>query len=449
MAQAGLRTLLALVEVLRPALTRPGFDNLVVLFIGWIRATGTRSVTGALVAAGAAGRVHHEGFHRFFSRGTWSPDQLGRLVLEFVLRRIRVETPVRLVLDDTLAPKKGPHVFGIGCHLDPMRTTKRQKVFDFGHCWVVLALLLPMPFSRRAWALPLFFRLYRTQKWCERHRQPYRKKTELAREMLDLLVLLTGARRVELSADSAYCCGTVTRGLSQRIVLFGAMRPDAALTSVPPPRRAGQRGRPRIVGPRVAKPEALVADTRVPWQQCQAQLYGRMQLVHYKACHAQWYRACGTRLLSIVVVRVTTGNVPYRVFFSTDPTTSVVDLLETYAGRWAIEVCFRDLKQLFGFADSSARTQAAVERVAPFVGVSYTLLVLWAQLNPVALRLATPPRRPWYRHKEGLAFADLLRAADAAARARPVLDPAGRINNLRFTERRTVIPRQQALKFAG
>jgi len=155
------------------------------------------------------------------------------------------------------------------------------------------------------------------------------------------------------------------------------------------------------------------------------------------------------RLLSIVVVRVTTGNVPYRVLFSTDPTTSVVDLLETYAGRWAIEVCFHDLKQLFGFADSSARRQTAVERVAPFVGVSYTILVLWAQLNPVALRLATPPRRPWYRHKEGLAFADLLRAADAAARARPVLDPAGRINNLRFTERRRVTPRQQALRFAG
>jgi hypothetical protein len=54
----------------------------------------------------------------------------------------------------------------------------------------------------------------------------------------------------------------------------------------------------------------------------------------------------------------------------------VRQILEGYASRWAIEVCFRDLKQLLGFADSSARKRAAVERVAPFVGFSYTVLTL-------------------------------------------------------------------------
>src|SRR5579884_76842 len=82
-----------------------------------------------------------------------------------------------------MAPKKGPPVFGIGSHPDAICSTKRQKVFCFGHCWVVLAILVRVPFS----SLPVLFRLYRNEKECARRGAPYRKKTELAREMLDKL----------------------------------------------------------------------------------------------------------------------------------------------------------------------------------------------------------------------------------------------------------------------
>jgi len=50
-------------------------------------------------------------------------------------------------------------VFGIGSHLDAVRSTKRQKIFSFGHRWVVLAVLVSVPFSPRSWALPVLFRL--------------------------------------------------------------------------------------------------------------------------------------------------------------------------------------------------------------------------------------------------------------------------------------------------
>src|SRR6266508_1186854 len=66
-----LRTLIAALEVLRPAFTRPGFNNLVVVFAGWVLTNGPHAVTQTLVATSVAGRRHHEAFHRFFSRGTW------------------------------------------------------------------------------------------------------------------------------------------------------------------------------------------------------------------------------------------------------------------------------------------------------------------------------------------------------------------------------------------
>jgi DDE superfamily endonuclease len=447
-ARAGLRTLLAVMEVVRPVLTRPAFENFVILFSGWALTTGTHAVTAALVAAAIPGRRHHEAFHRFFSRGTWSPDQWGRQVYELTTRLIPRDIALRCALDDTLAPKKGPHVFGIGSHLDAVHSTRRQKIFSFGHCWVVLAILLPVPFSRRTWALPVLFRLYRNKSECEKRGHPHRKKTELARELLDLLVSWVGARRLEVSADVAYCNDTVTRGLAANVVLFGAMRPDAVLTEAPPT-RGPNAGRPRKRGRVMRKPLELARDGRTPWKTCVADLYGRKRKVHYKECVAQWYRACGTRLLKVVVVPEQEGRIGFRVFFTMDNACTARQILETYAGRWAIEVCFRELKQLFGFADSSARKRAAVERTAPFVGLSYSMLILWCALHPITLHYAVPPYRPWYTHKQGLCFADLLRAAQRVLSHYDILDLASNFNNLRNRKTCRPAPRQQELRLAG
>ncbi len=100
-----------------------------------------------------------------------------------------------------------------------------------------------------------------------------------------------------------------------------------------------------------------------------------------------------------------------------------------YAGRWSIEVCFRDMKQHLGFSDSSARKKEAVERTAPFVGYIYTSLVLWFSAGVWQTRLATPPLRPWYRHKKGLCFADVVRAAQRSLMHLDVLDPASTLDN--------------------
>lgn len=448
MVHEALRTLLEALEVVRPAFTRPGFAKLVVVFAGWVLTSGPHAVTQALVTTGVAGRRHHEAFHRFFSRGTWDPDEVGRLLFGWIARHLPEGAPVRVVLDDTLATKKGPHVFGIGSHLDAVRSTRRQKIFAFGHCWVVLAVLLPVPFSSRAFALPVLFRLYRTVKSCERAGQPHRKKTELARDLLDVFAAWVGPRRVEVAADSAYCNDTITRGLAENFVLFGAMRPDAVLTALPAARRR-KPGRPSRRGRPIAKPEAIARDQRRPWLTCEATLYGIRRTVRYKTVDAQWYRACGVRLLRIVIVRVDDGAIGMRVFFSSDATVVVPTILETYAGRWGIEVCFRDLKQLLGFGDSSARKRAAVERTAPFVGLVYTTLVLWFTEGVHRTLIARPPVRPWYRHKHGLCFADVLRAAHRALVPLDVLDPRRSLANLHKRRPPSAWPRSSRLRLAA
>ena len=125
-----------------------------------------------------------------------------------------------------------------------------------------------------------------------------------------------------------------------------------------------------------------------------------------------------------IVVTESADREMVRVFFCTDPAMSPSILFASYSDRWAIEVCFRNLKQLLGFGDSPARKKQAVERIAPFVGLSYSMLVIWALGDVHTTPLVAPPTRPWYPHKIGLSFEDILRAARRVLHDPRVLDPA-------------------------
>jgi hypothetical protein len=417
-----------------------------VLVAGWVLTQAPlRCVTEALVATDVARRRHWEAFHRFFSRGTWHPDTLGLIALRLVLGAL-VEGPVRFALDDTLCAKKGPTVFGLGNHLDAVRSTKRRKVFAFGHCWVVLAVLVRVPFADRVWALPVLFRLYRTQRTCGEG-ETFRKRTELAHTLLVVAAKALPTRALEVCADEAYGNRTVLAGLPPNITWVGAMRPDAALAAQPTTRAA--TGRPRIRGATLPKPRELAADARTPWRTLRTTLYGRAQLVRYKTLTALWPRVCGAALVRVVVVRTERGTVPFRVFFCTDSTRPVEAVLQGYAMRWSIEVLFRDLKQLFGFADSPARSPNAVLRTAPFVGLLYTVLTVWFADRVATSPLAVPPVRPWYTHKRGLCFADVLRAAQRVLRGVDVLALPGLRDDVENEGRAIKTPRREPLDTAA
>ncbi|WP_426748395.1 transposase [Myxococcus faecalis] len=416
MAASHLYALLRVLQLVRPAFTEPSFLRFLVLFAGWVCSGGTHAVTEALVAAGVSGVQHHAAFHRFFSRTRWSTDEVGRLLL----LKLAALGPVRLVLDDTLCSHKGPKVFGLGSHLDAVRSTRAMRVFCFGHVWVTLAVLVHVPFAARPWALPVLFRLYRTQAECQRRDIRHRKKTQLGRELVERVLSWLPTGPLELAADEAYSCSTLLKGLPQRLVFVGAMRPDAVLTRPRVHRcRSRKTGRWLTRDVPVPKPEALARDSALPWMRLTAQLYGRSQQVDYKEVVARWRSAAGERMLKVVVVRMTSGSRPLRVFFCTAPSLSALEVVERYAFRWSIEVLFRDLKQLLGFADSRARRRLAVLRTAPFAGLSYTLLVLWYLELTANWQQLRVPLRPWYTTKTTVSFADVLRLAQSSlARAR-------------------------------
>jgi hypothetical protein len=324
-----------------------------------------------------------------------------------------------------------------------------MRVFCFGHVWVVLAVVVHLPFSPRKWALPVLLRLYRNKSECERAGHRYKKKTQLGREMVDLVSQWLAGRGFDVLADSAYCNDTLTRGLDKRIAVVGAIRPDAVLTATPTAKERKATGRRRKRGKRLPNPEKIFKSSRYPWLSAELRLYGRRTTVFFKTVQAQWYRGAGEQLGRLVIVRMDQGAIPMRVFFCTDGERSAEDVLLSYAGRWSLEVCFRDIKQLLGFGDSCARKQAAVERVAPFVAFAYTLLVLWFSDGVWMTQLAAFPTRPWYRHKRYACFADVLRAAQRVFVNLDVLDPARGYANLRQLGRHHKQPADTAVRRAA
>ena len=92
-----------------------------------------------------------------------------------VLSRFAPQGVIELAGDDTVAEHPGPKVYGKGCHRDPVRSTHSFTAFRWGHKWVVLALLVRLPFTTRRWALPLLMALYQSEE--ENRRQGRRHKT--------------------------------------------------------------------------------------------------------------------------------------------------------------------------------------------------------------------------------------------------------------------------------
>ena len=425
-------TLAALLAVFTPCFQARSIVVFHWLILGWMQCQGRRTLTEVALASGAVGERHISVFHRFFSRASWTLDALGHVVFTLALQWLPGDQPLVVLGDDTLARKGGKSIALASMHHDPLLSSARKPFASFGHVWVVLALWLPLPFgSGRGFALPVLFRLYSsTKRGGERHRAGQRQgrvgprlraartahakrrqvtKPELLRGMVALVAQWAGERTVYLVVDSAYAGRTVLEERPANVHVISRLRWDAALYAPPPPRRPGQKGRPRRRGDRLPALQQLIARRR-RWTALPLVLYGRAVTPRLLTLEALWYGALRSQLVRIVVVRDPSGRRREEAFFCTDLGQDPAFILQTYAARWTLEVTFHDSKQHLGFGQAQNQSPRAVARTAPFAGVVYSLVVLWAAAHLEQGGTLGWIVRPWYRSKNTVAFPDLLMA---------------------------------------
>jgi Transposase DDE domain len=364
-------------------------------------------------------------------------------VFEHALRWLPAEQPLYLLGDDTLARKQGKCVSLASMHHDPLLSTARKPFCSFGHVWVVLALWVPLPMGRgRGFALPLLVRLYTGAKRGGRADAPSRPTTgqrrrvadtahatrdrrtklELLRELVGLVAGWAPTRRFYLAVDSAYAGRALLEHRPPNVDVVSRLRGDAALWAPAPKRRPGQKGRPRRRGARLPTPQQVATRCR-HWQTLVVTIYGRTVTTQVRPVRALWYTALRTQPVAIVLVRDPTGKRRDEAFFCTDPTATARFILEAYARRWTLEVTFHDAKQFLGFAEPQCQTPRAVQRTAPFALLVYDLVLLWFAEHAHATTGPTWAVRPWYRHKTGPSFADMLTALRGALGPPRFLEP--------------------------
>ena len=407
----------------QPCFTLPSFSSFWALTCAWILCSGRRSLT-RVIQSGCLGRFkHYSSFHRFFSQACWNLDDLGRCVFQLLLPFC----PEILTgaVDDTLARKSGRHIWGADMHHDPLRSTSKRPFFSFGHSWVVFSLQVSFPFAPgKVWALPILVRLYRKRKKSKvapgRDGKPERKQTgqatakqyrtrpQLALEMIQVVARWLGPRKLRVLGDSEYAGGSISRHLPANTELISRMTMNAALYELPPPQTAG-RGRRRKKGVRLSNPAQMAQDIQQSWRKNTVWLYGRNVKICYKSIDALWYSSAGPRLLRIVVVRDPKGRRRDDCFFSTDLTLKPPQILETFALRWPLEVCFRDVKQFLGFEDPQNRVSKATQRTAPLVFYIYDLVLLWHATSGHLFAPQSAIERLWYARKTAVSFEDILR----------------------------------------
>ena len=401
--------------------TAPSFDSFVQLMSGWVLNLGRHTVTSTIRAAGAVGYQHICSFHRFFSRGRWDTDAVGLVLAGLVIGLLSEQDTIRLIVDDTLGRHTGKRIAGASMHRDPLLSTATRVMFHWGHVWVVVAIEVEL-FERR-WALPVLCRLHRSKKRCVSENLPYRKTTEHARELVELLAAEYPTRSFQLLGDAAYTNSSLIKDRPTNVTLIGRGRLDAALYARPPRRRLGQKGRPRVRGKRLPSPEQRVRSKNAPWKQVRVEVYGKVATVRVLVIDALWYVAAGSELIRLVVARGFPGHEKDDVFVCTDPRMSARDIIEAYSRRWSLEVTFHETKGKLGLEDPQNRTQHAVERTAPMALFAYSLVVLWYAHVGCHSRFAKQPSMPWYTSRPTVTFSDMLATIRRASWCQRLLDP--------------------------
>ena len=322
----------------------------------------------------------------------------------FGLIRPLLEGAVLLAVDDTLARKRGLKVFGAGMHHDPLLSTRKTALTSWGHCWVVLGVVLRPPFCGGRWfCLPVLFRLYVPKEAAGPKRLAYRTKPELAVEMLAVLCGRHGGLRFHAVGDSAYGGKSVLLNLPANCDLTSRLKMDPRLYDAPPPRRYSRKGgRPRKRGRRLPAPKAMLGRRAA---RLALDIYGRRDRSRAVEAVARCY-AAPDRPLKVVAVEPLAGGRKPQAFFSTCPGDTAEAVLTRYAGRWSMEVTNHDAKGHLGFEEPQGWTRRAVRRTAPVAMLLYSLVVVW--FARVGHRHYAPPDRPWYPAKAQASFADML-----------------------------------------
>jgi hypothetical protein len=404
-----------------------------VLLLGAMLTPGPRTVTAALRAMGLALERHFTNYHRVLNRATWSARQGSRILLGLLLTLlVPPGMPIVLGADDTVERRGGRKLAAKGCYRDAVRSPQKQVIHCFGLKWVAMMLLVPVPWSRRVWALPFLTALC----WPAAQGSQRRHKTSIdwVRQMMKQVRRWLPARQLVLVVDGGFAAVRLALAcVKNKVVMVSRLRWDAALYHPPAPQLPGTRGRKPLKGKRQRSVQGWAGRSDTPWEPVEAIWYGglRKQLWVFSRT-ALWYTP-GLPPVAIryVLVADPEGKLHMEAFFCTDLQATPEQILAWVVMRWSVEVTFEEARVHLGFETQRQWSEQAIARTSP------VLLALFSLVTVLALRLSPGGQLPvpvtaWY-HKPEPTFADCLALVRRHLwRARYLMNSTSEAENMQF-----------------
>jgi hypothetical protein len=269
-----------------------------------------------------------------------------------------------------------------------------------------------VPWAARAWALPFLAALAPSERADQTAKRRHKKVTDWARQLLLQVRRWLPDRALVVVGDSAYAVlGLLGRcaGLANPITVVTRLRLDARLFAPAPPRRAGQRGRPAVVGQRLPGLAQRTTAATTVWTACTVAHWDHRgeRTVEVASDTAVWYHGG----LPPVPIRWVLIRDPRRRFATQALLCTALDvppdqILTWFLLRWQMEVTFAEVRRHLGVETQRQWADLAIARTTPALLGLFSLVTLLVQERchdtPLLVRQAA-----WYR-KEHATFSDAL-----------------------------------------
>jgi hypothetical protein len=402
--------ILEVLAVFRPLFTAPTWRKLMILLTGTLLAQGRRTVAAALRSSGNDQAANWSLFHHVLNRAQWSPFAVSRQLLLLIVETfVPAGICVDLVIDETLERRWGSKISKRGHYRDSSLSSRKRSVSRPGLRWIVMAVIVTLPWTKQRWALPFLCVLATTPEVSEQLGKRHKTVGMWARQMISLVRRWLPDRSLKLMGDTAYC--VLELGLhanDQQVTLITTGRLDAVLHEPPPERTKQTIGRLRVVGKRLPALEQVLLNPETIWQKLTLDWYGQgKRTLEICTGTALWYRY-GFDPLPIcwVLTRDLSGKLPPKAIFSTNPTQTAEQVIKDFMKRWSLEVTFEEGRAHLGIETQRQWSDRAIERSTPLLFGLYSLVALFGQARhpdgqiPVA-------QAAWY-HKQTATFRDVL-----------------------------------------
>jgi hypothetical protein len=334
---------------------------------------------------------------------------LGLLVEAFVPEG----EPLVVGIDETLERRWGKRIAAKGIYRDPVRSTHEHFVKSSGLRGVCVMLLVEIPWASRVWALPFLSVLAPSERYAARRGKRHKKITEWAWQLLLVVRRWYPQRQIVAVADRAYASLKLLsrcRSLSKPVTFITRLRLDAALYEPAPPRRPGQRGRPRIKGERLPNLSVVAEEAKTVWKPTTiANWYGSGErTVEVSFRTAVWY---STGLFAVpvrwVLIRDPEGEFKTQAQLCTDLDADPEEILSWFVMRWQLEVTFQEMRRHLGFETQRQWSDSAIRRTTPALLGLFSLVTLFAH-SWMRQAAGTFRRQAGWYHKARPTFSDAL-----------------------------------------